>query len=38
MGAPVKNSTSDGEWTVVLPSKRKQGRRKPKPKIFLAPI
>ncbi|CAH8296503.1 unnamed protein product [Eruca vesicaria subsp. sativa] len=24
---------NDGEWTVVLPSKRRQGRRKPKPKI-----
>ncbi|CAF2334735.1 unnamed protein product [Brassica napus] len=33
MGAPVKNPSSDGEWTVVLPSKRRQGRRKPKPKV-----
>ncbi|KAG2299775.1 hypothetical protein Bca4012_011392 [Brassica carinata] len=33
MGATVKNSSSDGEWTVVLPSKRRQGRRKPKPKV-----
>ncbi|RID41360.1 hypothetical protein BRARA_J01328 [Brassica rapa] len=33
MGAPVKNSSSYGEWTVVLPSKRRQGRRKPKPKV-----
>ncbi|KAG7559738.1 hypothetical protein ISN45_Aa05g013220 [Arabidopsis thaliana x Arabidopsis arenosa] len=34
MEAMVKNSSSDGEWTVVLPSKGKQGRRrKLKPKV-----
>ncbi|KAH0896342.1 hypothetical protein HID58_045910, partial [Brassica napus] len=33
MGPMVKNASIDGEWTVVLPSKRRQGRRKPKPKI-----
>lgn len=33
MEATVKNSSSDGEWTVVIPSKGRQGRRrKPKPK------
>ncbi|KFK27482.1 sensitivity to red light reduced protein [Arabis alpina] len=29
----VKNSSSNDEWTVVLPSKGRQGRRKPKPKV-----
>ncbi|ESQ42398.1 hypothetical protein EUTSA_v10014282mg [Eutrema salsugineum] len=34
MEANVEKSSSDGEWTVVLPSKgRRQGRRKPKPKV-----
>ncbi|CAH8306285.1 unnamed protein product [Eruca vesicaria subsp. sativa] len=34
MGLTVKNASSDGEWTVVLPNKRRHGRRrKPKPKV-----
>ncbi|CAA7032193.1 unnamed protein product [Microthlaspi erraticum] len=34
MAATVKKSSSDGEWTVVLPSKGRHGRRrKPKPKV-----
>ncbi|EOA13835.1 hypothetical protein CARUB_v10026935mg [Capsella rubella] len=34
MEVSVKTPSSDGEWTVVLPSKGRQGRRrKPKPKV-----
>ncbi|CAN8301279.1 unnamed protein product [Cochlearia groenlandica] len=33
MEATVINSSIDGEWTVVLPSKGKQGRRRRKPKV-----
>ncbi|KAL0729367.1 hypothetical protein Bca4012_025460 [Brassica carinata] len=31
--AMVKNASIDGEWTVVLPSKRRHGKRKTKPKV-----